>query len=96
MRIVLTPQARADYVEAVDWYAHQAPGLEKRIRAAFRTVRLRMMENPDQFPQATVATRRALLRDFPYVVVFRVSGDVVEVIDFFHTSRDPRRWQERQ
>ena len=58
MRIVLTPQARADYVEAVDWYAHQAPGLEKRIRAAFRTVRLRMMENPDQFPQATVATRR--------------------------------------
>ncbi len=96
MRVVLTPQARAEYVEAVDWYADQAPGLEKRFRAAFRTVRLRMVENPHQFSPAVVGTRRALLRDFPYVVVFRVSGDVVEVIAFFHTSRDPRRWQERQ
>jgi len=48
------------------------------------------------FPPAIVGTRRALLGDFPYVVVFRVSGDVVEVIAFFHTSRNPRRWQERQ
>lgn len=95
MRVVLTPQARAEYVEAVDWYANQAPGLEKRIRADFRAVRVRLVENPLQFPPAIGGTRRAMLRNFPYVVIFRVAGDVVQVIAFFHTSRDPNQWQRR-
>lgn len=95
MRVVLTPLARAEYVEAVDWYARQGPGLAKRIRADFRAVRLRIVANPLQFPAAIRDTRRALLRDFPYVVIFRLSGDVAEVIAFFNTSRDPREWQRR-
>ncbi len=95
MRIILTPLARGEYVDAVNWYANQAPGLDKRIRAAFRAVRQRLVSNPLQFPVAVRDTRRALLRGFPYMVIFRVSGDVVQIIAFLHQSRDPRVWQRR-
>ncbi|MDR3518107.1 MAG: type II toxin-antitoxin system RelE/ParE family toxin [Azospirillaceae bacterium] len=93
MRVILTPQARAEYVEAVDWYANQAPELARRLRNEFRTVRERIIANPRQFPIALRDTRSVMLRNFPYLIVFRVSGDVVQVISFFHTSRDPHHWQ---
>jgi toxin ParE1/3/4 len=95
MRVILTPLARAEYVEAVDWYDRQGPGLAQRLRADFRAIRARIVANPLQFPAAIRDTRRALLRNFPYVVIFRISGDVAEVIAFFNTSRDPLQWQRR-
>lgn len=39
--------------------------------------------------------RRASLRHFPYVVIFRIAGETVQIIAFFHTSRDPHDWQRR-
>jgi toxin ParE1/3/4 len=95
MRVKLSPLARAEYVEAVDWYAQQGRGLAKRIRADFRAIRARIAANPLQFPAARRDTRRALLRHFPYVVIFQLSGDVAEIIAFFNTSRDPKDWQRR-
>jgi plasmid stabilization system protein ParE len=96
MRVILTLLARDEYLGAVDWYAHQSPGLEKRIRADFHSIRRRLIDNPMQFPVSVGDTRRALLRHFPYVVIFRTSGKVVQIIAFFHTSRDPLQWQQRR
>ncbi|WP_416211093.1 type II toxin-antitoxin system RelE/ParE family toxin [Nitrospirillum sp. BR 11828] len=95
MRVILTPQARAEYIEAIEWYRQQAPGLDKRLRAAFTDIRKRIADGPLRFPAATADTRRARLRDFPYLVIYRLAGDTVQVVAFFHTSRSPRRWQRR-
>ncbi|MBB6249739.1 type II toxin-antitoxin system RelE/ParE family toxin [Nitrospirillum iridis] len=95
MRVILSPQARAEYIEAIEWYRHQAPGLDKRLRAAFTVARTRIAANPLQFPSVIGGTRRALLQDFPYLVIYRVTGGAVQVIAFFHTSRNPRQWQRR-
>jgi plasmid stabilization system protein ParE len=95
MRVVFTPQARAEYTEAVEWYAEQTPGLEKRIRADFNAVRTRIARNPQHFPIALRDTRRASLRDFPYIVIFRIAADAVQILAFFHTSRDPQAWHRR-
>lgn len=95
MRVVFTPQARNEYTEAVEWYARQSPGLDKRLRADFRTIRARLITNAWQFPITLRDTRRASLRNFPYVVIFRIAGESVQIIAFFHTSRDPHDWQRR-
>lgn len=95
MQVVFTPQARADYIEAVDWYACLSPALGQRLRAMFRLIRQRLAENPHQFPVLKMDLRRALLRDFPYAVIFRILDTRVVIIAFFHTSRGPRQWQGR-
>jgi plasmid stabilization system protein ParE len=39
--------------------------------------------------------RRVILRRFPYGVFYEIHGDEVVVLACFHSSRDPREWQER-
>jgi plasmid stabilization system protein ParE len=95
MRVILTPQAQADYIEAIEWYRQQAPGLDTRLRAAFTALRKRIVAGPSRFPPAIGGTRRARLRDFPYLVIYQVADDTIRVIAFFHMSRSPRQWERR-
>jgi len=39
--------------------------------------------------------RRALLRRFPYAVLFRIDQNAITVLACFHASRDPQQWQRR-
>lgn len=95
MRVRFTPAARNEYIEALEWYAQRAPGLDDRLRSEFRRLRENMIANPRAFPQVRPDVHKAKLRHFPYVVIYRIAGDVLQVAAFFHTSRDPRRWRGR-
>lgn len=94
-KVIFTPAARADLIDAQQWYEGETPGLGRRFRAAIDAVTERMNANPQQFPIVFKNVRRALLRRFPYSMFFVVEGDSLLVIACFHASRDPSRWQER-
>jgi hypothetical protein len=50
----------------------------------------RMSANPRQFPVICKNVRRALLRRFPYALMFVVEpDDALTVIACFHGSREP-------
>jgi plasmid stabilization system protein ParE len=51
--------------------------------------------SPKQFPLGLKDTRRAVLHHFPYVVIFRPTDQTIDVVAFFHTSRDPTIWKNR-
>ena len=34
-------------------------------------------------------TREAVVPQLPFLIVYRIAGDVVEVLTIFHTARDP-------
>lgn len=89
------PAARADLADAVRWYDTHAPHVVPQFRDALRAALIRIAENPKQFPPAIKSTRRALLRRFPYILVFREMDDAVYVVAVFHTSRDPLIWKRR-
>jgi len=94
-KILFTQAARADLVEAVHWYDTHAPQVVPQFRGALRTALSRIAENPKQFPPSFKNTRRALLRRFPYIIVFRETQDAIYVVAVFHTSRNPLIWQGR-
>jgi plasmid stabilization system protein ParE len=94
-KILFTQAARADLAEAVGWYDTHAPHVVPQFRDALRTALIRIAENPKQFPPTLKNTRRALLRRFPYILVFRETQDTVYVVAVFHTSRDPLIWKRR-
>jgi plasmid stabilization system protein ParE len=95
-RVLFTPAARADLVDTVTWYEARAPEMVPQFLDAVRTVMQRIADNPKQFPPSLHETRRALLRRFPYLVIFREAYGVVYVVANFHTNRNPRIWQDRK
>ncbi len=95
MQIIFTPAARAELVEAQDWYESRRPGLGVRFREEVEATVLRLRESPHQFPIVFEDLHRARLRKFPYGLFYRIEIDVLEVIACFHGSRDPQRWERR-
>jgi plasmid stabilization system protein ParE len=93
MQVIFTPAARAELVEAQDWYENRRPGLGARFREEVEAVVLRLRENPHQFPIVFRDVHRARLRKFPFSLFYRIEIEVLEVIACFHGSRDPRRWE---
>src|SRR5271166_4368316 len=70
-RVLFTAAARADLDDALAWYEAHAPEIAPLFREALRAVVARITENPKQFPPSSHQTRRAPLRRFPYLVIFR-------------------------
>lgn len=94
--VIFTLTARAELIDAQDWYENEVPGLRRRFRAAVDAVVQRMSANPRQFPVVYKSIRRALLLHFPYALMFVVETDeTLTVIACFHGSRDPAYWQKR-
>jgi toxin ParE1/3/4 len=93
--VVFTQAARAELLEAQDWYEGQARGLGRRFRLAIDVLVERITANPRQFPVVFKNLRRALLRRFPYSLFFAVEDRELLVIACFHASRNPSQWQGR-
>ena len=94
--MIFTPAARAELIDAQDWYENEVLGLGRRFRIAAHALVQRMSANPRQFPVVYKSIRRALLHRFPYALMFVIEADeTLTVIACFHGSRDPAHWQKR-
>jgi plasmid stabilization system protein ParE len=94
--VIFSRPARAELIDAQDWYENQVPGLGRRFRSAVDAAIQRMSANPEQFPIVYKNIRRAVLRRFPYALMFVMQADqTLTVIACFHGSRDPARWTQR-
>jgi len=94
--VIFTRAARAELIDAQDWYENEVPGLGQRFRGAVDAVVGRMSANPRQFPVIYKNLRRALLRRFPYSLLFVLEADEsLTVVACFHGNRDPLHWQKR-
>lgn len=90
--IRFTLAARAEVIDARDWYEARRIGLGQRFAAEVDWIVARMAENPEQFPIIRSDVRRAIFPRFPYGLYFRVLPEFVQVIACFHGRRDPTRW----
>jgi toxin ParE1/3/4 len=97
----LHPLAKAEIDEAARWYQGRGEGLDQRFVTAVQ-VALELIEvNPKRYAKLEtlgVATeyQRALVRKFPYFIVFRVFHDEVFVYAVAHGSRRPNYWLSRR
>ena len=93
--VIFTPAARAELIDAQDWYESEVAGLGRRFLQSLEVVVNRMSVNPRQFPVVFKNVRRALLSRFPYSLFFVVEAGTLVVIACFHASREPLKWQRR-
>ena len=95
MRILFRPEARAELLEAQAWYESRAPGLGLEFARSVDAAISSASRNPTAFVQIAGSCRRALLRKFPFSLVFRVRADELLVVAIFHHRRDPSKLTQR-
>ena len=91
-RIKLHPAARAEFSEAIQWYAAQSLPVAQDFFAEVTSSLEKIAEAPKRFPVWSHGTRRFLLRRFPYRIIYRDDSDHVQVYTISHTSREPHHW----
>lgn len=93
--VVFRPQAEAEFEVAQSWYEERTRGLGQEFVTCVQATIDAVRRNPDQFQRVDGDVRRALVRRFPYAILFLPDPESVAIIAVFHTSRDPMEWRER-
>ena len=95
MRIRFTPEADAELAEARQWYSHQRQDLDLEFMQCIDDALSRIVGNPHLFPLVYRTFRRAVVRRFPFAVLYEVTTNEIEVFAIFHSRRNPDEWKSR-
>jgi hypothetical protein len=87
------PEAEAEHLESVAYYEERQPGLGASYLAEFESALEQVCEAPDRYPiEQRPDIRRIRLPRFPFTVLFREFGGVVQVLAIAHHRRRPLYW----
>jgi plasmid stabilization system protein ParE len=95
MRFEFHPEARAEYLEAIAYYAERQVDLATRFTIEIESAVQRIVEAPDRWPEVEDEVRRCLAHTFPYGVLYSVEVDYVLLLAVMHLSRKPGYWRNR-
>ena len=97
-KIVVEPDALQDIQEATDWYNEQLKGLGSRFQKQVVTQVNTLKKNPLGYAIRYAAVRCMIVKKFPFMVHFTIDENqkLVEVFAVYHTSRNPKIWEERK
>lgn len=96
MRLRSHPGARRDFNLAVDWYLAEAGKLSAvRFIEDVEYLRSLILDNPRIGTPGRSDTRSFVFKRIPYTLIYRVRGDVLEVLALAHHSRRPGYWAKR-
>lgn len=93
--LLFRPQVATDLAEAIEWYRNSRFGLKTDFLHDFQATLAAIERNPLQYQIVERETRRALLRRFPYGVMYVFSHHELLIVGCLHTRRNPARWRER-
>ncbi|MBL0308709.1 MAG: type II toxin-antitoxin system RelE/ParE family toxin [Bacteroidetes bacterium] len=93
-RIKVSEFALLDFEEAYYWYEEQRKGLGDDLGLCFDEG-LEIISRHPYFEEREKEIRILNIRRFPYQIIYRITGEMIEVVAFFHGHRNPRVWQTR-
>lgn len=92
----LSQEAEDDILEAYIWYEEQRTGLGEEFLDALYRARQTLLLNPATFRVRYKTKVRAFLVDrFPYLILYVLEKNDVNIISIFNTSRNPLIWKKR-
>jgi plasmid stabilization system protein ParE len=93
--IIFQPEAEAEITEAFRWYEDKNEGLGSEFMRALDASLSSIQRNPTAYAAVHKQMRRAVLRRFPYSVIYLFDTGRIVVLACFHASRDPQQWRDR-
>ncbi len=95
MSCLFHPEARAEYLRAVDYYEDCAAGVGVDFAAEVHDTIQRIVDFSDAWPELKDGIRRCMVSRFPFGVVYAAQGDDVLVLAVMHLHRRPGYWMDR-
>ena len=91
----LHPEAVVEAAEAREWYAQRSPTAALRFLNELDRGIAEIAQHPMRWPEHLHGTRKYRLHRFPFLLVYRVGGDRVQLIACQHGKRRPGYWRDR-
>ncbi len=52
-------------------------------------------DHPDAFPLEFETVRKAVVKKFPFIILYTIIDTTIYVVAFFHTGQEPSKWKRR-
>ncbi len=88
--IELSDEAREDVTLAVKWYDQQKENLGDLFITHLNIALEKIRSNPASYKKIYRQVRQAAMQKFPYVILYKLSRNIVIVYAVFHTKRNPK------
>ena len=89
------PDARAEFLLAVEYYEDCQTGLGRRFREVVERELGHIREMPFRFRVLHPPFRRCLVPTFPYSIIFTIEPACILVVAVAHAKRKPGYWSDR-
>ena len=94
-RAIFHPEAEAEFLAAVAYYAQRSADVAERFDAEIRRLVAQIETMPQRHGPWRHGTRRARARRFPYLVIFAERPSALRIVAVAHTKQHPDYWQQR-
>ncbi len=95
MNYILHPEADAEFLDEVRYFAAISPELGDRFYDEISALLRVACAYPRRYRVFDPPLRRVLARGFPYAVLYAVKADYVWVVAIAPLKRDPNYWKHR-
>ena len=89
------PEAETEFNEAIDYYEGKNRGLGYDFAVEVYATIQRIIAFPKAWPTLKGEIRRALVRRFPYGVLYATIENEIQVVAVMHLHRKPDFWEHR-
>jgi toxin ParE1/3/4 len=89
------PDARSEVLDAFEWYARRSSAVAATFQEELDATGRAIQKSPDRRADYLFGTRRYLMKRYPFVIVYRVSTDRIEIVAVAHGRRKPGYWRVR-
>jgi len=89
------PEAETEFNEAIDYYERKDLGLGYVFAVEVNATIQRIIAFPSAWPTLKGEIRRALVRRFPYGVLYAMTESEIKVVAVMYLHRKPDYWGHR-
>ncbi len=93
--IRFVPEASTELEEAFSWYLERSSRAAEAFLHEWESAITLISSSPAVWPFFETGTRRYVLRQFPYSVIYREMKDGIEIVALMHHKRRPGYWHQR-
>ena len=92
----ISREAEDDILSSIKWYEEQHAGLGIQFIEELEHARNAIRENPEAYAiRYKGIVRGYVVNRFPFLVLYVVSKQTIDVLAVFHTRQHPEKWKNR-
>jgi toxin ParE1/3/4 len=92
----LSEEAESDVYDSYRWYENQKEGLGEQFLNALDTAEQAITNNPQAYSFRYKKKVKGFVVDrFPYLIMYILSGNNIDVLSVFNTNQHPKKWKNR-